>query len=83
MSKSMKEQLEAVKSIMTKPEKGKRKSSYSLKGKTFMLKDDLKAWGWYWNHEAKYWALDDVYEDDPSLRIVQGIEGTWIDKVER
>jgi len=83
MNKSIEQQLSAINSIMKTDDKGKKlkPKSYALKGKTFMLKDDLKAWGWQWDYENKHWALDEVYEDDPSLRIVSNIPETWLEVV--
>ena len=78
--KSIAEQLKALNEIMGKPQDQEEKS-YCLKGKTFMLKEDLKSWGWNWNPAEKHWELIDVYPDDPSLRIVKGIESTWVEEL--
>ena len=83
MSKSIQEQMKSIADIMSKDDNGKKikPKSYCIKGKTFIIKDDLKAWGWNFNFSKKHWELLDVLEDDPSLRIVQGIEDTWIEEL--
>jgi hypothetical protein len=75
--KTIDEQIEKIADIMSSGET----FDFCIKGRTFVLKEDLKKYGWIWDGENSYWKLEGVSEDDIFLKRFKDIEGTWIEKI--
>lgn len=76
MSKNLNDQILDIKSILKNDT-----ASYCIKGKTFPIKDDLEAWGWFWNNDMKYWQIDGIEENDQALTYFRETKSVWIEKI--
>lgn len=60
---------------------GESPKNYCIKGRTFDIKEDLKSWAWFWDNENKFWRINDVYNDDISLKAFTDVDGVWIEEI--